>query len=770
MALTDEDPAPDLARFLTERRPVAQTPYEGIFLQSGMPQLFVTPDGVIAAVNAATCALFDRSPDELVGDMLLERLPAESHDADREVFEAVVTGRLERAQIERRLDHRDGRWLDTLVSVAGVRTASGALAGISLSLQDISGLRTAQRLAERERARWRSLSRNASDVAVITDAELVIDYVTPSMALLLGQPEHALLGTCLLQLVHSADRARVEAGVKRYVTEGTDEGVVEFRIRDASGGWRDVVQRTVNMLGDPHVAGLVLNLRDETERHALENDLRRAVLTDRLTGLSNRSLLMDRLEQAIERDRSTPRPYALLFVNMDRLRVINESHGQGVGNEVLQVVADRLSALVRPIDTVARYDGDQFAVLVDDAGDAGDVEALAWQIAANLDTDLQLGELTVSTSARVGVVHGPAASADWLVSAAESATAEAKALGRAQVHVLDPGARERLSNERALAAELRLAVAEHQLAVHYQPIVELATGAVVSLEALIRWPHPRLGLLRPDSFLSLAASLDLLDEIDDWVLAEACRDAGQWRAGGAHDVTVAVNVAPDRLTAPGFHERIEEVLVRTALPPSALTLEVTETAVVADVATAAEVLSALSGLGIGISIDDFGIGYSSMLQLRRLPFDKLKIDREFTRGLPDNADDVAICASVIGLANRLGVRTTAEGVEHPSQAAALIKLGCQYGQGFLWSSAVSAASVPELLAAPRWRPAGLAPALRMPTPQSLTTDPAILAHAHRMQDEGASLHTIAANLNQRGLRTSSGRRWQAATVARLLYR
>jgi diguanylate cyclase (GGDEF)-like protein/PAS domain S-box-containing protein len=741
-----------------------------LFRQSGVAQAIVAVDGTIAAVNEATCALFDRTSEELVGEHLLERLPEDGREDDSRLLDAVVSGELERTQFERRLDHRDGRWLDTLVSVAPVRAPDGQVREISVCLQDITSLKAAQRGAERARARWRSLSQNASDVALIADAALVVSYVSPSLTELLGHTRDDLIGTSLLTLVHPDDVVRVDAAIHRFVVERGRELAVAFRVATSSGGWRHVEMRLINLLDDPDVAGLVANLRDVTERHELQTTLRRAALEDALTGLPNRALLMDRVQQAIEREQAGGPPYSLLFVNLDRLKAINDAFGHGVGDDVLKSVADTLCALVRPTDTVARYAGDEFTILLEDIQGSAEAEATAERITAALNTSLVVEGLPdVRFSACVGLAHGPASSAEALISAGEAATSRAKELGRGRMTVLEDGVRERVIEHRQLGAELAAAVAGEQLAVAYQPIVDLTTGRIASFEALVRWPHPSRGLLAPGTFLPLAEALDLQAPIDDWVLRTACRTAGTWQGGVAGVVPVAVNVAPAHLTSPGFADNVRAALAESGLPPGALVLEVTETAVVADLAAAEDVLKVLCELGVRISIDDFGTGYSSMLQLRQLPFDKLKIDREFVRGLPKNRDDIAICASVISLASRLGVRSIAEGVETAEQAAALAALGCGFGQGFLWSPAVPAEQATALLAGEPWSTARRL-TLTRPSVPDLDQDPVLMERVRSLHEAGESLHTIAARLNADGHRTASGRRWHPATVARLMYR
>ncbi|MDX6266751.1 MAG: hypothetical protein QOD70_1491 [Frankiales bacterium] len=744
--------------------------FRELFEQSGIAQALLARDGTITAINEAAAALFRRSPREVHGKPLLPRLPEEEADADLDLLDQLRSGRRDRVQFERRLLRRDGTWIDALVSVAGVRNA-GEVHEFSVCLQDISALKNAQRDAERAEARWRSLSQNASDVALIVDEGLVIDYASPAQTALLGYAEEDLTGRHLPSLAHPEDELRVGAVMRRLIADGGSDLLLEVRLKSASGEWCRVEQRVLNLLDDPFVGGLVVNLRDVTERHELQTTLMRATLEDPLTRLPNRALLMDRIEQAIESELAGGGEYSLMLVNVDRLAAINDAFGHTTGDDVLCAAADALCALVRPSDTVARYAGDEFAILLTSASDSRQASALAERVSAALNTELvRAGEPNVHFSASVGLAHGPAETAEALVSAAAAATARAKELGRGRLHVLEDTARDRVTEKRNLAAELAAAVAADELTVHYQPIVDLRTGDIASFEALVRWNHPQRGLLHPTTFLPMAEALDLQVRIDEWVLNEACRTAKTWARGEQGPISVSVNVAPAHLTAPDFADGVVRALKASQLDPALLTLEVTETAVVADVARAQEVLRTLSELGVRVSIDDFGTGYSSMLQLRQLPFHKLKIDREFVLELPTSTDDTAICASVISLADKLKVDVIAEGIEQQQQAAVLLSLGCRYGQGFLWSAAVPAAETTSLIDERPWAVSVTPPTTRRYRARQLPpADPAVVERARAMHEAGASLHTIAASLNRSDVPSTSGRRWHPSTVARLLF-
>jgi diguanylate cyclase (GGDEF)-like protein/PAS domain S-box-containing protein len=739
-----------------------------LFWQSGVAQAVVATDGTITAVNAATCTMFGRDADEIVGHAILSQLPVEGRDKDEQRLRDLLSGRTRSMQFERRLPHQDGSHIDALVSLAAVH-AHGRLVEIAVCLQDITALKAAQRSAERAEARWRSLAQNASDVALIADADLLVSYVSPALTRLLGYAEGDVVGSSLLSLVHPEDEVRVAAAIRRIVVELGGEITVECRVLSKAGDWRHVVQHVVNMLGDPDVLGLVANMRDQTDQHRLQASLDRAALEDPVTGLPSRALVMDRVQQAIEREHSAGQGYAMLFVNVDRLKAVNEAHGRSAGDALLRLVADTLCALVGSADTVGRNTTPGFLVLLDDVTEVSAVEVVAARVVAGLNMQVELGgSATFHVTACVGVAHGPASSADALISAAEAATQRAKALGRGRMYVLEDEAGDRIAERRVMSAELAVAVGDKRLTVHYQPIVELQSGMIVGFEALVRWPHPRLGLVGPDTFLPLAESLDLKVPIDEWVLREACRSARAWAEHAPVPVTVAVNVSPAHLTSSGFVEGVEAALTDSGLLPSLLVLEVTETAVVSDIDVAQKVLATLCELGVCISIDDFGTGYSSMLQLRQLPFSKLKIDREFVRGLPHSADDIAICASVIGLADRLGVGSIAEGIEDEQQAGVLAGLGCQLGQGFFWSAAVDRDAALGLLVS---RPWATTPPVsgRSLVSNPLDEDAFVVARARSLHDAGASLHTIAAGLNRGGYRTRAGRRWHPATIALLLY-
>jgi PAS domain S-box-containing protein len=329
-------------------------------MQSGFAQAVVSAEGLIVAVNDEMCAMFGRKAKELLGEPILCAEQARPEDEAR--LRRVLSGDVPLARFERRVASRYGGSVDLLVSLTGVRV-DGRVDAAAVCVQDVTDLKSAQRRAESEEARWRSLSQNASEVALVTDAALTITYVSPAMTRLLGHDPQDVCGTSMLSLVHPEDVPRVTAAMRRLVAKKTRKSEIGYRVTNSSGHWRHVEQHVLNLLEDAHVEGLVVNLRDMTELEELRTARRRAVLEDRLTGLPNRALLMDRVEQAIERRHRTGGQYALLHIDLDKFRAINDTYGQGAGDTVLRRVSDTLCTLVGPSDTVGRYAGDEFVVL-----------------------------------------------------------------------------------------------------------------------------------------------------------------------------------------------------------------------------------------------------------------------------------------------------------------------------------------------------------------------------------------------------------------------
>ncbi|WP_068826138.1 putative bifunctional diguanylate cyclase/phosphodiesterase [Pseudomonas sp. BMS12] len=413
---------------------------------------------------------------------------------------------------------------------------------------------------------------------------------------------------------------------------------------------------------------------------------------DALTNLPNRLLLRDRMEQAMERARRDGTQVALLFLDLDNFKTINDSLGHAAGDELLQELAQRLTQTARSIDTVSRQGGDEFLVALADVEELATVSELVAQIQERLAQPFLLKGMQVVTSLSIGISLFPADGDDFdtLLKHADMAMYQAKSAGRNACCFFDEQVNAATRERLGLELDLRQALQRDELQLYYQPIVELRSGRLLGVEALLRWQHPQHGLLGPDRFIPVAEQCGLIVEVGDWVLNEACRQVMLWQAAGLPRFVVSINLSAVQFRRGNLELRIREALARYGLSPGCLELELTESILLQDSEALIAVLARLKALGVRLSIDDFGTGYSNLTYLQRFCVDKLKIDQSFVRNLQSNPQDRAIVTAIVQMARSLGLHTTAEGVEDEATRALLAELGCDQGQGYLFARPMAA--------------------------------------------------------------------------------
>ncbi len=470
-------------------------------------------------------------------------------------------------------------------------------------------------------------------------------------------------------------------------------------VHRTKGGELVPVSLTVSPLTGPrkeHLGASVI-ARDISDRRLLEEKLTRQAMHDGLTGLPNRALLLDRLEQALADAARSGHPLAVLFLDLDHFKAVNDCGGHRAGDLLLTEVAGLLLGAVRPADTVARLGGDEFVIVCRNT-DSPAAEEVARRVKGVLAGSVRVDGRPVAVTASIGIAVTPPVDpdAELLLLHSDAAMYEAKARGRNGAHVFDVALPAHSYRRQDLVDDLRIALREDQLELHYQPIVDLATGRLTGVEALARWSHPSRGPVPPALFVPLAEEAGLVGRLDTWVLERACRDADRLRHSGllVGDAQMAVNVSAHTVGDPQLGTSVRDLTAAHHLPPEALVLEVTETAVMQDPAAARSSLTRLRSLGVGVALDDFGTGYSSLTYLRQMPVSHLKIDRSFVSHIAAEAHDRAITGCIIDLGRKLGMQVVAEGVETAQQLAVLRRLGCTTGQGYHWSRPVPVSQLP----------------------------------------------------------------------------
>ncbi len=597
-----------------------------------------------------------------------------------------------------------GRWRGELVFVQnGVRTpvaamlvthqdSAGDVEAISIVARDVSDLRDAKAQVTAAEVRMRALVEHASDVVAMVGSDGRVEYASPAVERVLGHTSGALRGLDILELVHPDDLdLAYETAAAILETEGESRSA-RLRIAHVDGTFRHLEVVANNLLATPEVAGIVLNATDVTDRVEAAQQLEARTYHDELTGLPNRTLLIERLRESLRRCRERRLLVGVLFLDLDRFNVVNESLGHRAGDELLAEVASRIEGVIRPGDVVARLGGDEFAVVISDMLRQGDAVVAARRLRKALTEPVRIGDQTavITTSIGIAITNGQD-EPESLLRDADTALHRAKQKGRDVAVVFDDNLRDQAIRRLEVENKLRRAIENDALVVHYQPVLSVRDGRLAGAEALVRIRNDDGTLVMPGDFIDVAEDSGLIAQLGHQVLVKAIRQTAAWtreHVPGQDPLSIAVNVSARQLTDERYPDELVAVLNEAGLAPSQLSVELTESALIDGNPTTERSLQQLRDAGVRIGLDDFGTGFSSLAYLKRFPISFLKIDKSFVNGLGSDENDSAIVRATIALAHSLNLRVVAEGVETEDQLDRLADLQCDLVQGYLFSKPV----------------------------------------------------------------------------------
>lgn len=677
--------------------------YRAIFLGAGIPIARISIQGRIEEINDAFSRLMEYSSTEL-SDTLFQSL---THHQDIEMnlsyFKRVVKGELDGYQIEKRFFTKSGRLIWALLNVSAVKDDDDKPAFLIAMMEDITLRKQAEEMIERSEEYYRALIEHSSDALTILNTDFTVGYEGPSNVHILGYRQGEMVSREIFDFIHEDDREILHHALTSLIHDPSDIQDLELRFYHRAGHYINLQVKGKNLLGHTSVRGLVLNAWDISEQKRIEQQLQHENLHDSLTQLPNRALFLDRLDQEIKRSlHDTNHRFAVLFVDLDRFKLINDSLGHIVGDQLIVAIGHRMRACIKETDTLSRFGGDEFTILLTDLESEETALLVANRIQDQLSQPFKIAGREIFTSASIGITLNRdevMQTSEDVLRDADTAMYRAKVAGKARYMVFDENMHQESVNKLQLEMDLRRAIQRDEFDLHYQPVLDLQSARIKSFEGLLRWRHPSRDLVMPGRFIPYAEETGLIVSIGRDLLLQACMDCKRWNEGREGDdrVEVNVNVSARQVQKAGLVDDIIEALNTSGLAPELLNVEITESTFMDNMDMVREILQELSKLNIRLYIDDFGTGYSSLSYLDSFPIEGLKIDRSFVMRLRKEGGDPAIVKAVMDLSRNLALRTVAEGVEEVHQLEALMDLRCDFVQGFLFSKAVPFPEVAHLL-------------------------------------------------------------------------
>jgi diguanylate cyclase (GGDEF)-like protein/PAS domain S-box-containing protein len=654
-------------------------------------------DGTIKFQSPSVLDVLGYEPNEMIGRQSFDRLHPDDFTSITKLFAelAAEPGKISTAVC--RFRHKNGSWCP--LDCIGKNLLDDPLVnGILISSRHNAQQRHMEDRLRESEERYALAMKGTNDGLWDWDLRTNRVYFSPRWKEMLGYSDHEIGSTPdeWLNRVHSDDIAALQADIAGHIESHTDHYEGEYRVLHKDGAYRWMVTRGIAVRGEDGVMNrLVGSQADITDKKRIAELLIHDALHDALTKLPNRTLFVDRLQNCLSRaKRHKEYQFAVLFLDLDRFKVINDGLGHVMGDKLLVDLASLLSSCVRPEDTVARIGGDEFTILLDGIEDISSAIRVAQRIQTALTVPFALGGQDVYTSASIGIALSASGyqHPEELIRDADNAMYRAKSSGKARHQVFDSSMHAHAAALLQLETDLRRAVERKEFRVHYQAIRSLATAEVTGFEALVRWQHPQRGLVYPGDFIHAAEETGLILPIGWWVLHEACRQTAEWQKNipEAQPLTINVNLSSNQFAQPDLPAQVKRVLDETGLSPASLKLEITETVVIENPEAAGEMLRQLRAIGIKVCLDDFGTGYSSLSYLLRFPIDTLKIDRSFVSGIGSGTENASIVKAIVALAHNMGMDVTAEGVETREQLLHLQHLNCENAQGYLFSKPVTA--------------------------------------------------------------------------------